>query len=195
MRVISEKTRLVSVWVALLAWFATTAAAQTGIYQTRAEFLAEAFGTEEPASDVIWFDEELRSIATDILGHPPAQLRMRYWYDGARTAWVIDGNPNAVIDEIGKEKPITLGVVIENQEIQYLNVLQFRETRGWEIRYPFFTQQFSELRLDKSSALSHRIDGITGATLSVRAATRSANLALVLNDHIQRPNQNANTAR
>jgi hypothetical protein len=187
MRVISEKTRLVSVLVALLAWFATTAVAQTGIYQTRAEFLAEAFGTAQPASDVIWFDEQLRSIATDILGHPPAQLRMRYWYDVARTAWVID--------EIGKEKPITLGVVIENQEIQYLNVLQFRETRGWEIRYPFFTKQFSELRLDKSSALSHRIDGITGATLSVRAATRSANLALVLNDHIQHPNQNANTAR
>jgi uncharacterized protein with FMN-binding domain len=187
MRSITPKALSFAVWVSLLALLAIPALAQTGVYQTRAEFLAESFGTEQPTSGVIWFDEEIRSIATDILGHPPTMLRMRYWYDGARTAWVID--------EIGKEKPITIGVLIENEEIQQLSVLQFRESRGWEIRYPFFTRQFAELRLNNSGALSHRIDGITGATLSVRATTRSANLALVLNDYIQRPDQNAITAR
>ena len=75
-----------------------------------------------------------------------------------------------------------------------MSVLQFRESRGWEIRYPFFTQQFDGVRLDKNDKLNERIDGITGATLSVRAATRSANLALVLSEYIRQQNQETITA-
>ena len=67
----------------------------------------------------------MRTAASNILGHAPAMLRMRYWQAGAKTAWIID--------EIGKELPITFGVVVENDAIQVLRVLQFRESRGWEI--------------------------------------------------------------
>lgn len=175
-----------TIWIAALTIFTTVAIAQSSAYQSKAEFLAETLGTEQPQSDVIWFDEALRSIATEILGHPPGMMRMRYWHDGPRTAWIVD--------EIGKEKPITLGIVIQDSEIQRVSVLQFRESRGWEIRYPFFTEQFDGVRLDKNDRLSERIDGITGATLSVRAATRSANLALVLSEYIRQPNQETITA-
>lgn len=172
--------------IALLTILATAAVAQSSTYQSKPQFLEESLGTAQPESDVIWFDDELRSIATEILGHPPAMMRMRYWYDGPRTAWIVD--------EIGKEKPITLGIVIQNGEIQRLSVLQFRESRGWEIRYPFFTEQFDGVRLNKNDKLDERIDGITGATLSVRAASRSANLALVLSEHIRQPSQETITA-
>ena len=172
--------------ITVLTIFTTAAIAQSSVYQSKAEFLSESLGTDKPQSDVIWFDNELRSIATKILGHPPGLMRMRYWHDGARTAWIVD--------EVGKEKPITLGIVIQNGEIQRMSVLQFRESRGWEIRYPFFTQQFDGVRLDKNDKLNERIDGITGATLSVRAATRSANLALVLSEYIRQPNQETITA-
>jgi len=167
--------------IAVLTVFTTTAIAQSSIYQSKPEFLAETLGSEQPQSDVVWFDDELRAIATEVLGHPPGMMRMRYWFDGPRTVWIVD--------EIGKEKPITLGVVIQNGEIQRMSVLQFRESRGWEIRYPFFTAQFDGVRLDKNDKLNERIDGITGATLSVRAATRSANLALVLSEYIKQPIQ------
>ena len=156
--------------VSAAAW----GAADIGQYQSRAEFLQETFGTEQPASDVVWFDDELRGKAEQILGHAPTVLRLRYWFDTTRTAWIID--------EIGKELPITFGIVIENREIQALHVMQFRESRGWEIRYPFFTRQFAKLRLDESGSLDQRIDGISGATLSVKAATRSARLALLLDE-------------
>jgi hypothetical protein len=172
--------------IALLTAFTTSAVAQSSIYQSKPDFLAESFGTAEPRSDVIWFDAELRSIATKVLGHPPAMMRLRYWHDGPRTAWIVD--------EIGKEKPITLGIVIQNGAIQRISVLQFRESRGWEIKYPFFTEQFDGVRLDQNNHLNQRIDGITGATLSVRAATRSANLALVLSEHIKQPSQETLTA-
>lgn len=172
--------------IAMLAVFTTAAVAQSSVYQSKPAFLEESLGTAQPESDVIWFDDELRSIATEILGHPPGMMRMRYWYDGPRTAWIVD--------EIGKEKPITLGIVIQNGAIQRLSVLQFRESRGWEIRYPFFTEQFDGVRLNKNDKLDERIDGITGATLSVRAASRSANLALVLSEHIRQPSQETITA-
>lgn len=163
---------------ALLVSFAAFAAGEVGRYQTRAEFLFESFGTDTPANSVVWIDDALRQTVTELLGHPPAMLRMRYWHDGERTAWIID--------EIGKEQAITFGVVIENAEIHTLRVMQFRESRGWEIRYPFFTEQFSSLRLNDAGKLSHRIDAISGATLSVKAATRSANLALVLDEYTRR---------
>lgn len=68
--------------------------------------------------------------------------------------------------------------------------MEFRESRGWEIRYPFFTRQFSQLRLTDSGSLSHGIDAISGATLSVKAATRTANLALVLDEYARRTTRN-----
>jgi hypothetical protein len=167
-----------AVYAVLLAAAAAIAAGEAGRYQTRAEFLLESFGTENPASDVVWIDEELRATAAKVLGHAPNVLRVRYWYEGGRTAWIID--------EIGKEQPITFGIVVEDAAIQGLRVMQFRESRGWEIRYPFFTKQFSQLRLTDSGSLSHGIDAISGATLSVKAATRTANLALVLDEYTRR---------
>ncbi len=182
----TQKTVLAATCSLLLLSVAAFAASDVGRYQTRAEFLIESFGTDTPANAVVWINDELRAIATEVLGHTPAMLRMRYWYDGARTAWIID--------EVGKEQAITFGVVVENEEIQYLRVMQFRESRGWEIRYPFFTRQFSQLRLTDTGSLSHGIDGISGATLSVKAATRSANFALVLDEYTRRTKSTSDTA-
>ncbi len=169
--------------LSLLLSASALAEGEAGQYQTRSEFLIESFGHDKPATDVVWINDELRAAATVTLGHAPVMLRMRYWYEGARTAWLVD--------EIGKEKNITFGVAVENGEIQLLRVLQFRESRGWEIRYPFFTRQFAKLRLTDSGNLSHGIDGISGATLSVKAATRSANFALVLDEYARRTNTTA----
>ena len=107
-----SKSLISLVFVVSIALYGALAIAAPGVYQTRTEFLQEALGTEKPDSDVVWMNAELRNVVTKVLGHPPAMLRMRYWYDASRTAWIID--------EIGKEKPITLGIVVENQEIQSL---------------------------------------------------------------------------
>ncbi len=69
--------------------------------------------------------------------------------------------------------------------IERVEVLAFRESRGWEIRYPFFTSQFSGLTLAPDGYLSQSVDGITGATLSVRAVERVARLALWLDAQVR----------
>ena len=116
-----------------------------------------------------------------MLGHDFKSLRVRYWYDGAKSAWVLD--------EVGKEMPITIGVSVAAGAIDNVRVLEFRESRGWEVRYPFFTDQFIEARLGPNERLDRNIDGITGATLSVNAVTRIARIALLLHEHVAHDDQ------
>jgi len=103
-------------------------------------------------------------------------LRVRYWYKGERSAWILE--------EIGKEEPITAGIVIDKGKIERVEVLIFRESRGWEVRHDFFTEQFEGAKLRKDGELNRAIDNITGATLSVRALTKLARLALYFHNQV-----------
>jgi Na+-translocating ferredoxin:NAD+ oxidoreductase RnfG subunit len=76
-------------------------------------------------------------------------------------------------------------VTVADGAIENVRVLEFRESRGWEVRYPFFTDQFVDARLEDDGRLDRRIDGITGATLSVAAVTRIARIALLLDGTIK----------
>lgn len=141
------------------------------------EFLDAAFDGAVPAPKSLWLTGELKTAATEILQHPPAQLRTRYWREDQRTAWILD--------EIGKTEPITIGVVIDAGQISEIRVLVFRESRGWEVRYPFFLQQFAGARLAAGQQLDRDIDGISGATLSVNALTKVGRLALLFDRRLR----------
>ncbi len=162
-------------------------ASAAGVYKTTDEFLAEAFPGERPRQEVVWLTGEVGRDLGEALGRRPATLRMRYWRRGTRTAWILD--------EIGKDKPITTGVVVDGGAIRRIEVLAFRESRGWEIRLPAFTRQFIDVDLTADRQLDRHIDGITGATLSVRAMKKMARAALVLDAHVQRDATLALSAR
>ena len=147
-----------------------------GVYQEPDDFIAEVFADSPPKAAVIWPDKELKARIKDILGHDYKGLRIRYWKQEQRTAWVLE--------EIGKDKPITTGFVINNGRIERVRVLIFRESRGWEVRYAFFTDQFDKAALNKDMELDRTIDNISGATLSVRAVTKLARVALLLDSAV-----------
>ena len=149
---------------------------EAGRYMTTGEFLATAFPGGPPGSSTLWVRGDLRAEIESVLGHPFGSLRVRYWQDGATSAWILD--------EIGKELPITIGVTVTAGEIGQVRILEFRESRGWEVRYPFFTDQFRRARLVADGKLDRKIDGITGATLSVKAVTRIARVALLLHETV-----------
>lgn len=148
-----------------------------GVYQEPTAFINEVFAGEPPKANRIWITGKKKQTATDILGHKPNSLRLRYWGKDSRTAWVLE--------EIGKEKPITVGIVINNNRIERVKVLIFLESRGWEIHHDFFTNQFKNIGLQDDQQLDKHIDGISGATLSVRALKKLSQLALYL--HSQTP--------
>ncbi|NIR61870.1 MAG: FMN-binding protein [Gammaproteobacteria bacterium] len=167
-------TLAISLSLASAALCAPPAAAE--VYQAPETFLEEVFGGRVPEARAVWLTGEVRATAERILGHKPRALRVRYWRRGARSAWVLE--------EIGKSEPITVGIAIEAGAIERIEVLVFRESRGYEVRHPFFTEQFEGATLTGEHELSRPIDGISGATLSVRALKKLARLALYLDGRV-----------
>lgn len=147
--------------------------ARAEVYLEPDTFIENSF-PEEPHQRVIWLNKETKKAVSEILGHPYKGLRIRYWERDGRTAWVLE--------EIGKVEPITAGFVVEDGKLLEMQVLIYRETHGWEVRYPFFSNQFKGLGLKDNRRLDRKIDGISGATLSVNALVRLSELALFLHE-------------
>ena len=158
------------------ALMASLVAHAESIYQEPADFIADTFGDESPETRVLWINDNMRKEARTIIGHDLRQLRIRYWQIGGRTAWILD--------EIGKDLPITTGVVVNDGTIETVHVLIFRESRGGEVRYPFFTDQFHGAGIDQRTRLSQSVDNISGATMSVNALKRQARLALLFTKYL-----------
>jgi hypothetical protein len=166
------KNFALTTWLLLLS----TTVVAGGVYQTPEAFIAEVFAKNPPKPAVIWPSSELKAEMKTILGHDYTSLRIRYWQQDGRTAWVLD--------EIGKDKPITTGFVVNQGKIERVRVLIFRESRGWEVRHSFFTDQFDDATLQTNQELDRTIDNISGATLSVRAVTKLARIALLLDREV-----------
>lgn len=156
----------------LLLLLTALAARGETVYQPAEQFVAESFDGQPPAAQLLWLSGPLAEGYRAIMGEAPRRLRLRYWSEGQRDLWVLEA--------IGKEQPITAGFIVEEGRIVSSKVLIFRESRGREIHHPFFTRQFSGARLDAGQMLDRPIDGISGATLSVRAMVQMSRLALYL---------------
>ncbi|TRX58055.1 FMN-binding protein [Thalassomonas sp. M1454] len=142
------------------------------VIQAPEDFVAQAFTSTTPKAKTLWLNKEQKAEIADILQHNYNRLRIRYWPQGERSAWILE--------EIGKEAPITVGLVVEKQQLKQIKVLIYRESRGDEVKADFFTKQFVDAKLIDNKQLDKQIDGITGATLSVRALTKLARMALWL---------------
>lgn len=143
-----------------------------GTYQAPDDFVREAFAGKPPMPKRLWLTPAIQAEVARILGHEYTQQRVRYWRINMRSAWILE--------EIGKEEPITTGFVIEDNRIKLVKVLIYRESRGDEVRHAPFTRQFRDARLTAGNELDRSIDVISGASLSVSALTRLARLALYL---------------
>lgn len=150
---------------------AANAALAPGVVE---DFLARQFppAAGAAAPGTLWLTPETRARVVAAGGVTPPGARVTYWRSGKRTAWVLD--------RVGKEAPISFGVVIEDDAVVALEVLAYRESRGFEIRSARWLARFRGLRPGPQEGFDRRIDNITGATLSVRAARDVTRLALAL---------------
>ena len=144
------------------------------IYQTPEEFIQESFSGNMPERTSIWIDDEMRMIINNIMDRATSMLKVNYWEQDNRTAWILE--------EIGKVKPITAGFVINNNHIERMKVLIYRESHGWEVKHNFFTDQFKGIALENNNKLTQPIDNISGATMSVDALRNLGKLALFLHN-------------
>ena len=147
-------------------------------YQSKIEFLNEAFEGVVPKWKMIKLNRSLKTEIKNVLEHSYRGGRIRYWWSGLSSLWIFD--------EIGKELPITIGVFVTGDAVSDISVLVYREERGQEVHQGFFTKQFNGAFLTDDTLLSKEIDGITGATLSVDAMIRVAKLALFLHGIVKK---------
>lgn len=161
--------------LALPAW---SSGMKEEVYLNNEDFLMQAFNNEIPDVKTVWLKGSLKTKISKTLGHDYPALRIRYWLKDHRSAWILE--------EIGRDKPITTGFIIEGKQLVSVRILVFRESRGDEVRFPSFTQQFDGAALVNKHQLDRHIDGISGATLSVNAVRKLAAVALQLADHVMK---------
>lgn len=145
-------------------------------YQSKENFLYQAFSEPPPKAKLFWIQKALQPSVKKILQHKPGFIRTRYWQNDSQTVWILQ--------EIGKTKPIKVGIIIQNHRITKIKVLAFQESRGWEVKHAFFTDQFKDISISDDLSLDKPIDGISGATLSVRALKKIAQLALFFDQQL-----------
>ena len=174
----NKTTRIQFSQLALLILFSamSTHIAAEDVYQKPKDFINESFSSKAPKSKVLWITKSLKPEIYKIMGHDLNALRIRYWRNDKQTVWVLN--------EIGKEHPITVGLVVKKNKLQRLKVLIFRESRGGEVRHNFFTNQFKKIGITSENKLDKNIDGISGATLSVTALKKLSRLALYFHKQV-----------
>lgn len=170
----------------ILGCLASLSAAAEDIYLSQEQFLAQSFPQSEqqaPTMAMLWLDADTKAAAEQQLGFELKGLRLRYWHRGSRTAWILE--------EIGKDRPITFGVVVDDGKVIAAPVMVYRESRGGEVRFAAFQRQFEGAQLADDGKLDRTIDGISGATLSVNAMKKVVREALFFHNRhlLNNPNQ------
>ena len=143
------------------------------VYLTKKQAFEIAFpGADKVDREKKWLTDEQKKAIGDLCLQKFEPNRVTF-YVGKR-----DGVPMgyAIIDhEIGKSFPITFMVVLNvDGSVRDVEIMVYREPRGWEVRYPSFMDQFTGKNADTDYRIIH---SITGATLSVRAMVKGVSRA------------------
>lgn len=146
---------------------------QIQVYLTNKQALEIAFpGADEVEKEKHWLTDDQRKAIGDLSFQTITEQRMTF-YVGKKKGKSLG---YMVIDNvIGKSFPITYMVVLNaDGTVRDVEVMVYREPRGWEVRDKSFLSQF----FGKDSASDLRgINTLTGATLSVRAMTHGVQKA------------------
>lgn len=119
-----------------------------------------------------------------------AKVRQRFFRERVHF-WKVTAHGEVVgygiLDNVmGKAMPITFLVLLNPEGvIVHTEIVKYRESIGGEISNPRWLQQFSNISSDQTGRLSDRIDGISGATISVNAITRGVDKVRLLFPHLR----------
>lgn len=151
---------------------------------------AETFLTEQQALKVALPDSE--QISTEVRTLTAAQrqdlqqkTRLRfsepeYKFFVGKHKGQVNGYA-LIVNELGKHELITFIVGIDAKgKVGQVAVMEYRESRGGEVREKRFLRQFQDKSLSDPIRVDEDITNYTGATLSSHAIARGVRKALVL---------------
>ena len=149
-------------------------------YLTESEALKIAFkDLPSPTSHYRALSKELKEELKKFVPGKDIHPSIKYWVSR------IDGQvvKFAIIDNvIGKHEPITYMLTLDRDlAIDAVEILAYREARGWEVRNQKWRDQFESKKHGDSFRVGSSISNISGATLSCRSLARDIkkNLAIL----------------
>jgi thiamine biosynthesis lipoprotein len=145
--------------------------AQVGNYLSKAESVAAAF--PEAVEALEW----RRLLSRKDIAALEKQLHRRIHDGGYLVFLAEDGEGPCGIGvltaEVGKTQSFVFLVALDMaRRVRGIEVLNYRETHGGEIRRRRFLDQFLGRNMDKKFRLSREIENMPGATLSAQAVVR-----------------------
>lgn len=99
----------------------------------------------------------------------------------------------AILDNVkGKVKPITFLIVFNNNlSINAVEIIKYREEHGGAIENKEWLMQFNNKSLQTKLVLNNNIDGISGATISVKAIIKGVKRLLYLINNLGKDERNS----
>lgn len=137
---------------------------------------ASVYFTVEQAQQAVFPGAVLKKVNFALTTEQRDNLRARtgvyepFKEDGV---WAVEGGGFFVIDQVvGKHEMITYAVGINRDgSVKQIEILEYRETYGYEIRNPSWRQQFVGKTSASPLKLNQDIANLTGATLSSKHVT------------------------
>jgi Na+-translocating ferredoxin:NAD+ oxidoreductase RnfG subunit len=137
---------------------------------------ANVYFSAEQAQQAIFPGAKFAKITFSLTPEQRASLRSRtgvyepFKEDGI---WAVEGGGFFVIDQVvGKHEMITYAVGINGDgSVKQVEILEYRETYGYEIRNANWRQQFVGKTSASPVKLNQDITNLTGATLSCKHVT------------------------
>ncbi|BCX87919.1 hypothetical protein MIN45_P0286 [Methylomarinovum tepidoasis] len=168
--------RIVTLWLGLvLAVF--SAASPARVYYSKQEAMALAFGKEVAVEMKTLFLTEAQRRAIERLARVKLESSLYTLYVGKRDGRIV--GYAAIETHTVRTKPETLLIVLDaNGELKQVEVLAFHEPPEYQPPQRWFAR-LRDVPLD-DLRLGAGIDGISGATLSSRAALDSVRKVLAL---------------
>ena len=178
-----EKTRTDLTWVwdmtskrwGLLAVVLSLAGLSTA-GESPKQFAETVFG-ELPATQTIRLSGDVKEGVQAAYGGRYPGFSISYWQQSTRRVWALRAR--------GKHGFVHAGLVTQAGRLIRIKVLSSKEQRGRIIETPRFLEQFTGAGLKAGGKLDRRIDGISGATYSVNAIKKMAQLALYLDSLLE----------
>jgi Na+-translocating ferredoxin:NAD+ oxidoreductase RnfG subunit len=137
------------------------------------------------ATQYLTVEQAQRALFPDAGAFTPAPQVKRAW--AASRAGAVIGYV-MVDDVVGKHELITYAVGIGSDgAVRGVEILDYRETRGGEVRDPRWRAQFVGKRNGAALALDDDIQNISGATLSCRHITQGVRRLLALYELALKP--------
>lgn len=105
--------------------------------------------------------------------------------------WKISNSTNtsyAVLDHVwGKVKPITYVVILDSfGKVKNSKVIKYREGYGGEVKSPLWLNQFNNKSNKSTFILGKDIDGISGATISVKSMIKGIERIVNLSPYLEK---------